>query len=81
MVIIAILMLFTGGSDTVTVDHESSIDDLNLYHANMIPLGNGYFGVLTSDTDNIEQTMRIYFFDEKKKDVIFIKEKELSVME
>lgn len=82
LVIIAILMLFTGDR-TLTIDDDSfeGNTDFNLYHSNMVPLGDGYFGVLTSDTDDIEKTMKVYFFDKEKKQIIFINQKELDDLE
>ena len=79
LVFIAIIILISGGARTVTIDQDSNGGDFNPeYRANMVPLGDGYFGVLTSDTDNIEQTMRVYFFDKETKKFTFIRENDLE---
>lgn len=47
----------------------------------MVQLGDGYFGVLTSDKDDTYQYMKVYYFDKEKKEVIFINERDLITME
>jgi hypothetical protein len=79
LVVMAILLLFTGGRQTVTVDHTNSNgnSDPYLINSNMVPLGEGYFGVLTSDTHDTVQTMKVYFYDKEKNEVVFKYEKSL----
>jgi hypothetical protein len=78
LVVMAILLLFTGGRQTVTVDHtDSNGNDPYLINSNMVPLGEGYFGVLTSDTHDTVQTMKVYFYDKEKNEVVFKYEKSL----
>ncbi|MGX9134171.1 hypothetical protein ACWV26_07300 [Rummeliibacillus sp. JY-2-4R] len=66
---------------TVTVDHAPNDWDSNLISSNMVQLRDGYFGVLTSDKDDADQNMEVYYFDKEKKEVIFINERDLNVME
>ncbi len=48
LIFIAIFMVFTGQSHTVTNEgHDNENPNLNL--SNMVPLENGYFGVLSVD--------------------------------
>ena len=81
LIVIAILILFGSGSRTVTDDHDSNYWDSNEINSNMVQLGEGYFGVLTSDKDDAYQYMKVYYFDKEKKEVIFINERDLNVME
>lgn len=81
LIVIAIFILFETGSRTVTVDYDPNNWDSNLIHSNMVQLGDGYFGVLTSDKDDTYQYMKVYYFDKEKKEVIFINERDLNNME
>ncbi|WP_338472561.1 hypothetical protein R4Z10_07405 [Niallia sp. XMNu-256] len=81
LIVIAIIILFGAGSKTVTVDHDPNYWNSNLINSNMVELGDGYFGVLASDQDGVYQYMKVYYFDKEKKEVIFIDERDLSVME
>ena len=81
LIVIAILILFGAGSRTVPNDHDPNNWDSNLINSNMVQLGDGYFGVLTSDKDDAYQNMKVYYFDKEKKEVIFISERDLNVMD
>lgn len=81
LIVIAILILFGAGNRTVTDDYDPNDWDPNLINSNMVQLGDGYFGVLTSDNADLYQTMKVYYFDKVKKKVIFISERDLNDME
>ncbi|MFP3509819.1 hypothetical protein SB775_09170 [Peribacillus sp. SIMBA_075] len=44
-------------------------------YSNMIDMGNGLFGVLTGSTDlSGDETIKIYYYDREKDELIFKKE-------
>lgn len=83
LVVLVIIILFTAGNNDITVEHDWDYEDSNQtqYNSNMVPLDNGYFGVLTSDTDDYEKSMSVYFFDKDKKKLVFIKSQNLLDIE
>jgi len=81
LVFIAIFILFSAGERTITVDHNSDSDhsdQLDLSLSNMVQLGDGYFGVLSSETSYSSKRLKIYFYDKEKNKLTFIQEKDLD---
>ncbi|MCM3733380.1 hypothetical protein M3196_17145 [Fictibacillus nanhaiensis] len=79
-----ILVIIPGRSSTVTVDH--NYDDMsvsgNTYHKNLVPLGNGYFGLYTGDRElKDDNQMKVYFYDEKENKMVLKREVNLDTVE
>jgi hypothetical protein len=84
LIVIAIIMVFLPGSSNVTVDH--NYDDMsyqgNKFHKNLVPLGNGYFGLFNGDTDSVEDNeMKVYFYDQKENNMVLMREVNLDTVE
>jgi hypothetical protein len=85
LIVIAIILVFTPGrSSNVTVDH--NYDDMsyneNTYHKNLVPLGNGYFGLFSGDRESFEDNqMKVYFYDEKENKMVLKREVDLDMVE
>jgi hypothetical protein len=85
LIAIAIILVFIPGrSSSVTVDH--NYDDIsssgNTYHKNLVPLGNGYFGLYTGDKElKDDNQMKVYFYDEKENKMLLKREVNLDIVE
>jgi hypothetical protein len=78
LVIMAIIILFTSGNHQVEVDHISDQGYQNFNYANMVPLGDGYFAVLSSDTDDSQKLVSVYFYDKKQNKLVYRNEELLQ---
>lgn len=77
-------MFITGTSHNVTVDHnyDEFFTNMTNYHKNLVPLGNGYFGLYNGDAQFVEgNQMKIYFYDEKANKLILKSEVNLETVE
>lgn len=77
-------MAFIPSSRNVTVDH--NYDDMSYqeskFHKNLVPLGNGYFGLFSGDTELVDDNqMKIYFYDEKQNKMVLMREVNLDTVE
>ncbi|ANX11367.1 hypothetical protein ABE41_005060 [Fictibacillus arsenicus] len=84
LIVIAIIMVFLPGSSNVTVDH--NYDDMSYqgskFHKNLVPLGNGYFGLFSGDTElKDDNEMKVYFYDEKENKMMLMREVNLDTVE
>jgi hypothetical protein len=77
LIFLAIFILFTGGNRTVTNEvHDNEQPNFNF--SNMVPLENGYFGVLSSDSISSSKIVDIYYYDKTKNELLFKKEENLD---
>jgi hypothetical protein len=85
LIVMAIILVFTpGGSSNVTVDHnyEEMSYSGNTFHKNLVPLGNGYFGLFSGDMESFENNqMKVYFYDEKENKMVLKSEVNLNSVE
>jgi hypothetical protein len=84
LVVMTIILLFTGGRGAnVTVDHtEDAIYEPPSYHKNLVPLGNGYFGLYSGDKeDDQDNRMKVYFYDEKANKLVLKQDTNLDTVE
>jgi hypothetical protein len=83
LVVMTIILLFTGGSNhNVTVDHNANESVSSQYQKNLVPLGNGYFGLLTSESQWAEgNKMKVYFYDAKENKMVLKSEEDLETVE
>ncbi|GIN86234.1 hypothetical protein J6TS2_26200 [Heyndrickxia sporothermodurans] len=51
------------------------------FYSNIIDLGNGKFGVLSSDSNDSEKIVKIYYYNEKTKKIEFQGETSLDELE
>jgi hypothetical protein len=82
LIVIALILVFAPrGSSNVTVDHNNG-DMPSKYHKNLVPLGNGYFGLFTGDAElKDDNEMKVYFYDEKQNKMVLIREVNLDTVE
>jgi hypothetical protein len=76
--------VFTAGRGTnVTVDHSNDqMNDVSSYHKNLVPLGNGYFGLFSGDTEAEEDNkMKVYFYNEKENKMVLKNDVNLDTVE
>ncbi|MFD1356658.1 hypothetical protein ACFQ4X_02010 [Fictibacillus halophilus] len=84
LIVIAIIMVFSSGGSNVTVDH--NYDDMSYqeskFHKNLVPLGNGYFGLFSGDTEQVEDNqMKVYFYNEKENKMVLMRDVNLDTVE
>lgn len=84
LIVIAVILVFVPSGSNVTVDH--NYDDMSYqgsqFHKNLVPLGNGYFGLFIGDTELVEDNqMKIYFYDEKQNKMVLKREVNLDTVE
>ncbi|MDM5317465.1 hypothetical protein QUF49_15750 [Fictibacillus sp. b24] len=84
LIFIAIFLLFIGGKGgEVTVDHiYNDTANSTRFNKNLVPLGNGYFGLYSGNTESDEDNrMNIYYYDEKENKLVLKKEQNLDTVE
>lgn len=84
LIVIAIIMIFFTGGSNVTVDH--NYEDIHYqgseFHKNLVPLGNGYFGLFSGDTELKEDNeMKVYFYNEKENKMVLKREVNLDTVQ
>ena len=84
LVVMTLILLFSGGrSANVTVDQ---IDDQGTgaptYHKNLVPLGNGYFGLYSGDRQSEQDNkMKVYYYNDKENKMVLKQDVNLDTVE
>jgi hypothetical protein len=84
LVVMTIILLFSGGgSANVTVDHsDEQFFEAPTYHKNLVPLGNGYFGLYSGDRQSEDDNkMKIYYYNDKENKLVLKKDVNLDTVE
>ncbi|MCM3719047.1 hypothetical protein [Fictibacillus phosphorivorans] len=83
LIVIAIIMVMMPFGNKVTVDHNlNDMSNQAEFHKNLVPLGNGYFGLLTGDMELMDDNqMKIFFYDEKQNKMVLKREVDLDTVE
>ncbi|MGD6963616.1 hypothetical protein ACQCVB_15495 [Fictibacillus phosphorivorans] len=84
LIVLGILLFFTtGANNNVTIDHnEENSESTTEYHKNLVPLGNGYFGLYSGDVQfDGDNRIKIYYYDEKENKLIQKAEENLDTVE
>jgi len=84
LVILTIILLFSGGGRTVHVDNlnDSQQTFPEFSYSNMVDLGDGSFGVLTGDaTSSGSEMVKVYYYDKGKNKIIFKTEASLDELQ
>lgn len=81
LVILTIIVAFTSGNHTDTVENNNDSNWPQFQYSNMVPLENGHFGVLSGDSQAGESVfIKIFYYDAEKNEMILKKEMPLSEM-
>jgi hypothetical protein len=79
LVILTIIIAFTSGNRSVTVEDRSESNWPQFQYSNMVPLDNGHFGVLSGDSQaGDSEYFKIYYYDAEQNEMILKKEMPLS---
>jgi ribosome biogenesis protein Nip4 len=85
LVWMTVILLFTGGGSSVTVDHLDSTpsnSSVTTFQKNLVPLGNGYFGLFTGDREmESDNQMKVYYYDAKENKLVLMKDLNLDTVE
>lgn len=84
LVILTIILLFSGGDRTVHVDNinDSEQNYPQFSYSNMVDLGDGNFGVLSGFTGSDgSERVKVYFYDKQKNKLIFKTEASLDELQ
>lgn len=84
LVILTIILLFSGGERTVHVDNLNGTEQIfpHFSYSNMVDLGDGNFGVLTGDaTSSGSEMVKVYYYDKKENKIIFKTEASLDELQ
>ncbi|MBH0162328.1 hypothetical protein [Fictibacillus sp. 26RED30] len=87
LIVLGILLLFVigsinnGGSEENEENEDSPVITTNVEN-NLVPLGNGYFGLYSNfEETGSEHGMKIYYYDEKENKLVLKKEEDLDTVE
>lgn len=79
LVILTIIIAFTSGNRSVTVEDRSESNLPQFQYSNMVPLDNGHFGVLSGDSQaGDSEYIKIYYYDAEQNEMILKNEMPLS---
>ncbi len=85
LIVMAIFLLFIGGNGReIIVNHNDDeySNSSTRFHKNLVPLGNGYFGLYSGNTESDEDNrMNIYYYDEKENKLVLKREQNLDTVE
>ncbi|WNB91204.1 hypothetical protein [Bacillus sp. NEB1478] len=84
LVVMTIILLFSGGrSANVTVDHiDEQMTGIPTYHKNLVPLGNGYFGLYSGDRQSEQDNkMKVYYYNDKENKMVLKQDVNLGTVE